>query len=161
MWRHNSPDGSQAPSRLTSAAVWAVAVLVTFGGFAFYNDHFDRISSARQLAMFGELPFRDFFDPGYIGALIASVALQRVFGDNLLGGTLLNTAFIATGTVLVLHLATRLSVSLLVGLTAASLALTMPRSYDFPARVHLGAPPGVRRLVPGRSRVSNGAPSTC
>jgi hypothetical protein len=125
-------DSRRLRIHLASALLWAVAAFLLVGGFAVHNDHFDRLSRARQLARFGELPLRDFFDPGYFGAVLASATLQRMLGDNLLGELLLNTTFIATGTVLVLHLATRLSGSLLVGLIAASLALvTMPRSYDY------------------------------
>ncbi len=119
-------------TRIVGALLWAVALYLSLGGLVLHNDHFDRISRARQLARFGELPFRDYFDPGYFGSVLASAALQRLLGDNLLGELLLNAAFIATGTVLVLHLATRLSRSLALGAAAALLALlTMPRAYDY------------------------------
>ena len=119
-------------TRIVGALLWVVALYLSLGGLVLHNDHFDRISRARQLARFGELPFRDFFDPGYFGSVLASAALQRLLGDNLLGELLLNAAFIATGTVLVLHLATRLSRSSLIGIAAALLALlTMPRAYDY------------------------------
>ena len=119
-------------ARIIGALLWALVFYLSLGGLVLHNDHFDRISRARQLARFGELPFRDFFDPGYFGSVLASAALQRLLGDNLLGELLLNAAFIATGTVLVLYLATRLSRSLPIGVAAALLALlTMPRAYDY------------------------------
>jgi hypothetical protein len=43
--------------------VWILAFLFTLATHTFTDDHFDRISRARQIARYGELPFRDFFDP--------------------------------------------------------------------------------------------------
>jgi len=91
--------------------VWAVGFLLPVGTLIITNDHFDRISRARQVARYGELPFRDFFDPGYFMAVLSSAALQRVLGDNLLADMLLDATFIATGTVIVFLLARRASSS--------------------------------------------------
>ena len=60
----------------------------------FTNDHFGRISPARQIAFYGEFPFRDFLDPGYFLTELSSAALLRVFGDNLLGEWLLTSCFL-------------------------------------------------------------------
>lgn len=36
----------------------------SLGTYVFSDDHFGRISPGRQISRYGELPFRDFFDPG-------------------------------------------------------------------------------------------------
>jgi hypothetical protein len=111
---------------------WLGALTVSVSTYNIINDHFDRISRARQIARYGELPFRDFFDPGYFMTEFTSAGLQLLLGDSLLGEMLLNTVFIATGATLVFVLARRVSDSDLGGLAAALLALfAMPRAYDF------------------------------
>src|SRR4030095_11538052 len=115
-----------------AALFWLSALMFSLGTYQLQNDHFDRISRARQIARYGELPFRDFFDGGYFGSEFTSAGLQLLLGDNLLGELLMNTVFIASGWTLVLLLSWRISGSLVVGLTAAVLAmLSMPRAYDF------------------------------
>src|SRR5688500_10293623 len=81
--------------------LWLVAFVFTVSSFVFLNDHFDRISRARQIARYGEWPFRDFFDPGYYMTEFVSAGLQLLLGDSLLGDLLLSAVCIATGTVLV------------------------------------------------------------
>ena len=111
---------------------WLGALTVSVSTYNIINDHFDRISRARQIARYGELPFRDFFDPGYFMTEFTSAGLQLLLGDSLLGEMLLNTVFIATGATLVFVVARRVSDSDLSGLAAALLALfAMPRAYDF------------------------------
>src|SRR5688572_9720869 len=113
-------------------AAWAGSFVFTFATLEFLNDHFGRISPARQIARYGELPFRDYFDPGYFLTEFSSALMQVVLGDNLLGEALLNSAFIASGTVLVLLLTRRLTGSFVTGAFAATLAvLAMPRAYDY------------------------------
>jgi len=128
--RSRSPSGPV--TWFVAILVWAVGFLLPVTTLIITNDHFDRISRARQVARYGELPFRDFFDPGYFMAVLSSAALQRVLGDNLLADMLLDATFIATGTVIVFLLARRASSSIPIGLAAATLALlTLPRLYDF------------------------------
>ena len=111
---------------------WLGALTVSVSTYNIINDHFDRISRARQIARYGELPFRDFFDPGYFMTEFTSAGLQLLLGDSLLGEMLLNTVIIATGATLVFVLARRVSDSDLGGLAPALLALfAMPRAYDF------------------------------
>ena len=111
---------------------WLGALTVSVSTYNIINDHFDRISRARQIARYGELPFRDFFDPGYFMTEFTSAGLQLLLGDSLLGEMLLNTVFIATGATLVFVVARRVSDSDLGGLAPALLALfAMPRAYDF------------------------------
>jgi hypothetical protein len=112
--------------------LWLAAFALPLATFIVTNDHYDRISRSRQVARYGELPFRDFFDPGYFMTVLASAGLQRLLGDNLLGEMLLNASFIATGTVVVFLLVTRVSSSVGGAVFAALLAsLALPRLYDF------------------------------
>jgi hypothetical protein len=112
--------------------LWLGAFVFTVSSFVFYNDYFDRISRARQIARYGEWPFRDFLDPGYFMTEFVSAALQRLLGDSLLGDVLLSAVSIATGTVLVAALSLHASKSLLTALAASLLALlALPRGYDF------------------------------
>ena len=61
------------------------------------NDQFGRISPGRQILTLGELPFRDFLDPGYFLTEFSSAAVQWLLGQNLLGELLLNALLIAAG----------------------------------------------------------------
>ena len=117
---------------LAGSLLGVAAFLISLATLDFVNDHFGRISPARQIAVYGELPFRDYFDPGYFLTELSSAALQRLLGDNLLGEALLTSAFVAGGTVLVFLLARRLSRSVIVALSAAVVALLLlPRAYDY------------------------------
>src|SRR5262245_53925869 len=87
--------------RLMLCCVWAAAFVFSVSSYTLLNDHFDRISRARQIAQYGELPFRDFLDPGYFATEFSSAALQILLGDNLLGEMLLNCAFVASGVTIV------------------------------------------------------------
>jgi hypothetical protein len=126
-------------SRRSAATTWLVgpllglaALLFSLATFELSNDHFGRISPARQIARAGELPFRDFFDPGYFLTELSSAAFQRLLGDSLIGEALLTSGFIAAGTVLVWLLARHISGSSLTGVIAAVLALMFfPREYDY------------------------------
>ena len=122
----------RVPRVALTLVFWLGALAVSVSTYNVINDHFDRISRARQIARYGAVPFRDFFDPGYFMTEFSSAGLQLLLGDNLLGEMLLNTVFIATGVTLVFLLARRVSDSSLGGLVAALLALfATPRAYDF------------------------------
>src|SRR5262245_64603794 len=104
------------------AVVVALAAFCAF--FLYYhinNDHFDRLARARQIAMYGDVPFRDFFDPGYFLTLYSSAAMIRLFGDSLFGEFLLNMSFLAVGTAVTFLLASDASRSKVVGVVAATL----------------------------------------
>lgn len=117
---------------MAAILVWLGAFWFSLATLVFLNDHFGRISPARQIAIFGELPFRDYFDPGYFLTELSTAALMRLLGDNLLGEVLLTTTFIATGTLLVFLLARRLTGSIVAALGSAALALALlPRAYDY------------------------------
>ncbi len=121
------------PAAVAWAAIaWTPAFLFSLGTYTFSDDHFGRISPARQIARYGELPFRDFFDPGYVLTELASAALQRLLGDNLLGEMLLTSSFVALGAVAILLLVRRATASWWLGLVTAAVAvLTFSRAYDY------------------------------
>ena len=117
---------------LLVATYWVVALVFIVATYELTNDQFGRISPGWQLARFGDVPFRDFLDPGYFLTELTTAALQRLFGEQLLGEMLLNAVFIATGAVLVLRLSYQASRSTIVAWTAAVLTLlSMPRAYDY------------------------------
>jgi hypothetical protein len=112
--------------------LWLGAFWLTIVTLAFTNDHFGRISPARQIAVYGELPFRDYFDPGYFLTELSSAGLMYLLGDNLLGEALLTAVCIASGTVLVFLLALRVTGSAAIALAASVVALgLLPRAYDY------------------------------
>ena len=118
--------------RVAAALVWLGGFWFSLVTLVFLNDHFGRISPARQIAIYGELPFRDYFDPGYFLTELATAALIPLLGDNLIGEVLLTTTFIATGTLLVFLLARRLTGSVVVSIASAVMALLLlPRAYDY------------------------------
>src|SRR5262245_11886205 len=118
--------------RLSCAGLGLGTFFFSLSTIILLDDHFGRISPGRQIAQFGDLPFRDYLDPGYFLTEFSSAAVQWAFGDNLLGEALLASAFIAIGTVLVFALARRASASSITALVAALLALLLfPRAYDY------------------------------
>ena len=113
-------------------AWWTLAWLVTLATYPFTNDHFGRISAARQIARFGELPFRDFLDPGYVLTELVSAGVQLLVGDNLLGELLWTSALVATGAVLVIVLTRQQAPSRVSAVIIAILVIfAAPRRYDF------------------------------
>jgi hypothetical protein len=114
------------------ALVWAFALLFSLTTYTFSDDHFGRISPARQIARYGELPFRDFFDPGYFMTEVASASVQRLLGDNLLGEMLLTSLFVAGGALAIFLLVRRATGSLrLACVTTIVAVLAFRRPYDY------------------------------
>jgi hypothetical protein len=131
MARPSGRNGPRSPVALT-LFVFLAATIGYFLTYQLSNDHFDRLARARQIAVYGDVPFRDFFDPGYFLTLYASALVERTLGDNLLGELLLNVLFMATGTTLAFLLAARASRSTVWGLAAAALIVVcQPRPYDY------------------------------
>lgn len=109
-----------------------LAWFVAIAAYPFTNDHFGRISAARQIARYGELPFRDFLDPGYVFTEVASAGMQLLFGDSVIGEMLLTSAFIATGAVLVIMVTRRFAPSRLFAAVIGIVAImAAPRPYDY------------------------------
>jgi len=125
-----------AQSRAAPPAVlamwWIVAWVVTVATYPFTNDHFTRITAARQIARYGELPFRDFLEPGYVLTELTSAAAQLLIGDNLAGEILFTSVFIATGAMLTIALAGRFTPSRVsLAVIGIVVVLSWPRPYDF------------------------------
>ena len=96
------------------------------------DDHFDRISRGRQIAQYGELPFKDFFDPGYFLTLFTSAAGQWIFGDSLLGEALINVVGLSLGFSFTLIMLIRVSGGLPLALLLTTFAVSIePRFYDY------------------------------
>ena len=109
-----------------------LSLLFSLVTYLFSDDHFGRISPGRQISRYGELPFRDFYDPGYFLTELSSAAMQRLLGDNLLGEMLLTSSFVAAGAIVILLLVRRATGSLpLAIVTAAVAVLSFRRPYDY------------------------------
>lgn len=116
-----------------AAIVFTVSFAVRFLNPSFTNDHFQWISGGRQILVYGEAPYRDFYDPGYFLQNYASAGALLLFGDNLLGEALLSISLLSAGITLTFWLATQASRSLLIGsLAATAVFLMFPRLYNYP-----------------------------
>ena len=119
--------------RVSTAGLFLGSLVFHLLNFGLIDDHFDRIARGRQIAQYGELPFRDFFDPGYFLTLFSSAAVQILFGDNLLGEALLNVVCFSVGFALtfVLLVRTTWSLSVAAVITALIIAVGSSRFYDY------------------------------
>jgi hypothetical protein len=118
--------------RITAAALGVLAFgfrLVTLRGLS--NDHYMHLAWAQQL-LFGELPGRDFVDPGMPLMYTLSAIVQHVwpgpFSDGVLTCVLLSVAASATFVVV-----TKLTGSIAFGVAATLFEIAMePRLYSYP-----------------------------
>jgi len=123
--------------RPSSRALVALLVFVTTFFFQFVtvgipNDQFVHVSRAQQILL-GDVPVRDFFDPGMILQYYASAAALVLSGHNLFGEAILTSFFIALGPTLTFLLAARLSGSWVIGAASAALVFVLvPRPYSYP-----------------------------
>ena len=100
--------------------------------FSLTDDHFDRISRAHQIAQYGELPYRDFFDPGYFLTLFSSAAAQSFFGSVLLGEAVIAILGLSLGFSLTLLLLVQVTRSWpLAVLITGTVVFAAPRFYDY------------------------------
>jgi hypothetical protein len=112
--------------------VIAAAFLFRFLTVDFTNDHFVHLSRAAQILL-GDVPLRDFFDPGLILQYYASAAALAWSGHNLFGEALLTCGFIAVGAGLTFFMSMRLSKSVWIAAAATLLAfMSLPRLYNYP-----------------------------
>jgi len=96
------------------------------------NDFFMHVVRGRQMLL-GELPFRDFSDPGLPLMYAVSAFAEAVGGHSLLSELTVSLVFMSLGAVLVFLLATEASRSQTFGLTAAVLTVVIaPRVYAYP-----------------------------
>jgi hypothetical protein len=135
--RASSEDERRGSRRRAAGLVgltilWLAALEFCLRALDIKNDQFGRISPGWQILTFGELPFRDFLDPGYFLTEFSSAGVQWLLGRNLLGELLLNAVFIASGCICVALLTRRLTGRLVPSIVAGVLALfAMPRAYDY------------------------------
>ena len=98
----------------------------------FTNDQFVHVSRARQILL-GEVPVRDFFDPGLPLQYYASAAALHLAGGMLIGEAVLTIFFVSLGAALAYSLGSRLAGSRTIGTAAALIAIaTFPRLYGYP-----------------------------
>jgi len=115
-----------------ATAVFVATFLFRFLTLEFMNDHFVHLSRGRQILL-GEVPVRDFFDPGLFLQYYASAAALMLSGGTLFGEAILTVSLIALGGALTFLMAARLSASLSLGLLAAVAAISIgPRLYGYP-----------------------------
>src|SRR5678816_941476 len=115
--------------RITAAALGGLAFgfrLVTLSGLS--NDHYMHMAWAQQL-LFGELPGRDFVDPGMPLAYVLSAGVQALrpgpFSELFFSAVMLGVAAAATGSV-----ARRLTGSWLIAIGVSLLEIGFqPRFY--------------------------------
>jgi hypothetical protein len=129
-------DGAASIGRtaLVAGAITAVVVtfLFRFLSVEYTNDHFVHLSRGAQI-LHGDVPTRDFFDPGLLGQYYASAAALLWSGHNLFGETILTIGFIAAGAGLTFLAAARLSGSIWLATAATAAAvLSLPRLYSYP-----------------------------
>jgi hypothetical protein len=118
--------------RAATLAVFAFTWIFRWLTIDFTNDHFVHLSRARQILL-GELPVRDFFDPGLPLHYFASAAALAVSGQNLLGEAILTITLVALGAALTFYLAARTSRSVPLALVSTIIAVVLfPRLYNYP-----------------------------
>jgi len=115
-----------------AAVMAAVTFMFRYLTLEFTNDHFVHLSRAFQIVR-GDVPVRDFFDPGLFLQYYTSAAALRWSGHNLFGEGILTAGFIAAGSALTFVAAMSLSRSAWIATVSAALgALAMPRLYSYP-----------------------------
>ena len=120
------------PLGVLDLGVFAAIFLFRWLTVYFRNDHFVHLSRARQILL-GDVPIRDFFDPGLFLQYYLSSAAQLVFGYTLFGEALLTISFVAFGTMLVFHVSARLSGSRWLAAGAALLTIVAyPQLHTYP-----------------------------
>ena len=105
----------------------------SLGGFS--NDEFGYLARARQIQA-GDVPFRDFNDPGWFLTDYVSAGAQWLGGYNLRSQALLTIGMLSIATVLTFLLAWRAAGSLLAALVAVAIQIALdPRHYNYPKLV--------------------------
>jgi hypothetical protein len=127
-------------SLLTNRPWWCFAGLVFLGAFAFRlfrtdglsDDHFMHLAWSGQLRA-GELPLRDFVDPGMPLTYLVSALAQALFQPTILTEALLCVGALSVAASLSFMVAAHLSQSTVLGLSVAALQVVItPRLYAYP-----------------------------
>jgi len=134
--RSHTDSGRRPPDRpaiITGALAWGAATfLFRYLTVEFTNDHFVHLSRGWQIVQ-GEVPIRDFFDPGLFLHYYASAGALLLSGHNLLGEALLTSLFMGAGAGLTFAAAARLSGSRRAASAVTLLVvMSMPRLYNYP-----------------------------
>jgi hypothetical protein len=112
--------------------VFVGALLFRLSTFSITNDDYLHLSLAQQVLL-GEVPGRDFIDPGEFLFYYVSAGVQWLFGRHLLSEVILDALMLAAGYALVYLLARRISRSPVAALVTTALAvLLVPRMYSYP-----------------------------
>jgi hypothetical protein len=129
--RARAPVGRVA--LVAGAVVSTVAAfLFRYLGIEFLNDQFMHMAWAWHILQ-GEVPIRDFVEPGFFAQSYASAAALSLSGHNLLGEGLLTIGFMAAGAGLTFIASAWFSRSIGIAAVATLIAvLSMPRLYGYP-----------------------------
>ena len=142
-WLKRTGYSVTMPSRRRAAdAVLLIAVLVAafcyrfntlggaFGGFT--NDQFGYLARARQIQA-GDIPFRDFNDPGWFLTDYLSAAMQWLGGYSLRSEALLTVGMLSLGAALTFVLARRAAGTVVAAAVAVAVHIALDaRHYNYP-----------------------------
>lgn len=118
--------------RVSAVIVGSIAFALTTASGELLDDHFGRIVLGYQWLMFGDVPFRDFFDPGLFGAAAWSAVALAASQGTLLGEIVLDSAAIGVGLAITSALAARATQSVALGAFAALISFAAGvRLYDY------------------------------
>lgn len=121
-----------------AAAVFAASFLFRLATFTLTNDDYLHLSLAQQVLL-GDVPGRDFIDPGEFLFYYLSAAAQLLFGRHLLSEVILDLLLLSAGYTLVYLLAVQASRSHIIALVVTGIAvLLVPRLYSYPKIVLYG-----------------------
>jgi hypothetical protein len=102
----------------------------SFGGFS--NDEFGYLARARQIQA-GEVPFRDFNDPGWFLTDYVAATAQWLAGYNLRSEALLTIGMLSAAAALTFWLSRRAAGSVVAALFAVAIHIALsPRHYNYP-----------------------------
>ena len=104
---------------LVAAALLTLIVLILTVNMQLFDSNFFAMTGAQSI-LSGDLPFRDYFDPGVPLAAFTAAGMQLLTGPRLIGEFLRQWAFIVAGVVIACHLGLQLSRS------SAAIWLTLP-----------------------------------
>lgn len=126
-----------------------------FGGFS--NDEFGYLARGRQIQG-GDLPFRDFNDPGWFLTDSVSGAAQWLWGYNLRSEALLTVGMLSLGAAITFALARRAAGSVVAALVAVAIHIALDtRHYNYPKIVLYAAGLALAWAYvdkPGRARLA-------
>lgn len=103
---------------------------LTYRGFN--NDHYVHLARARQMLL-GDLPIRDFLEPGLPLVSVLSAVLQAIFGRTLIPEAVLSFGCLGAAAALTCWIIIRLTGSYSIACVMTMLQiLILPRSYSYP-----------------------------